>query len=95
MYGMHLQVHISHVGQMRFKGAAEVQSVLQFSTAHLASRLFPADPPSAKADLVTLKPVLPRGYNLEPVLPPVYFQRMQNRMEPFLRPHLLTHLLLP
>lgn len=46
------QVHISHVGQMRFKGVAEVQSVMQFSTAHLAARQFPTDPPSAKADLV-------------------------------------------
>ena len=50
------QVHISHVGQMRFKGVAEVQSVMQFSTAHLAARQFPTDPPSTKADLV--KPFL-------------------------------------
>ena len=48
------QVHISHVGQMRFKGVAQVQSVMQFSTAHLSSRQFPADPPSAKAELVKL-----------------------------------------
>lgn len=47
------QVHITHVGQMRFKGVAEIQSVMQFSTAHLAARQFPAEPPSAKAELVT------------------------------------------
>lgn len=50
---VYCQVHISHVGQMRFKGVAEVQNVMQFSTAHLAARQFPTAPPSAKADLVS------------------------------------------
>ena len=47
-----LQVHISHIGQMVFKGVAEPQTVMQFITAHLAARPFPPDPPAAKAELV-------------------------------------------
>ncbi len=47
-----LQVHISHIGEMRFKGVQEPQSVVQFCTAHLAARHFPQQPPSAKAELV-------------------------------------------
>lgn len=47
-----LQVHISHIGQMVFKGVAEPQTVMQISTAHLAARQFPPEPPSAKAELV-------------------------------------------
>ena len=48
------QVHISHIGKMSFKGLAEPQAVMQFNTAHLAARQFPAEPPSAKAVLVCL-----------------------------------------
>lgn len=62
------QVHISHIGNVKFKGLAEPQTVMQFSTAHLASRQFPAQPPSAKAELVlslrlpvVLKKELPNG----------------------------------
>lgn len=47
-----LQVHISHIGEMRFKGVQDPQSVVQFCTAHLAARQFPQQPPSAKAELV-------------------------------------------
>ncbi|DBB15937.1 TPA: hypothetical protein ACH3X3_003311 [Trebouxia sp. C0006] len=46
------EVHISHIGQMRFKGVQDPQSVVQFCTAHLAARQFPQQPPSAKAELV-------------------------------------------
>ena len=48
-----LQVHISHIGEMKFKGVADPQSVVQFSTAHLAARQFSQEPPSAKAELVS------------------------------------------
>ena len=48
-----MQVHISHIGEIKFKGVADAQSVVQFSTAHLAARQFPQDPPSAKAALVS------------------------------------------
>ena len=47
-----LQVHVSHIGDIKFKGVTDVQSVMQFNTAHLAPRQFPQLPPSAKADLV-------------------------------------------
>lgn len=46
------EVYISHIGQMVFKGVAEPQTVMQISTAHLAARQFPPEPPSAKAELV-------------------------------------------
>ncbi|DBA80596.1 TPA: hypothetical protein ACH3X1_007856 [Trebouxia sp. C0004] len=46
------EVHISHIGEMRFKGVQHPQSVVQFCTAHLAARQFPQQPPSAKAELV-------------------------------------------
>ena len=55
------QVHISHIGKVRFKGLAEPQTVMQFSTAHLAARQFPPESPSAKAELVRL----PTYYDLE------------------------------
>ncbi|DBA75610.1 TPA: hypothetical protein ACH3X2_009160 [Trebouxia sp. C0005] len=46
------EVHISHIGEMIFKGVQDPQSVMQFCTAHLAARQFPQQPPSAKAELV-------------------------------------------
>ena len=49
---MSVQVHVRHIGDMRFKGVPGIHRVVDITSSATCSRTFPTQPPNSKGKLL-------------------------------------------